>query len=139
MRYVLLDTNIIIDYLSTRREHHRDAVLLMEELVDSPDIRLLLSPETVKDVYYLLRRMYSDEAIVRERIALFCEIVEIADLTHETIEKAFRSDEPDFEDALVRITAEEMGALAIVTRDEGAFRASNVPAFDAKSFLKRFV
>ena len=135
---MLLDTNIILDYLSAGRSRHGDAALLLESLMESPFVNPVALTSSIKDAYYILVRHYRDEQIVRERLQAFCEVVELRDLSASLLFDAFGCDEPDVEDGIVRCCAERMGALALVTRDREAFAGSSVPAVDAREFLSRF-
>ena len=62
--------------------------------------------------------------------------VDILDLTERDARRAIDSDEPDYEDGLVRAVAEESGIDCIVTPDAAAFHASPVPAKDAAAVLR---
>lgn len=97
---------------------------------------MLVPAGSLKDAYYMLCRKYRDEAIVRERLRGFSAIVELGELTREVVDLAFSSDEPDFEDGIVRATAELGGAEAIITRDVRAFAHSVVPAMTAREFCE---
>ena len=50
------------------------------------------------------------------------------------LDRAFGSDEPDVEDGIVRATAELMGAEAIITRDDAAYKTSRVPSMTAREY-----
>lgn len=133
---VVLDTNVILDYLSAKREHHRDAVDLLEELFYN-DGEVVIPAGCIKDAYYILCRHYHDEEIVRLRLDGFRQVVQVAELTNAVLDVAFSSNEPNLEDGMVRATAELCGADAIITRDERAYRASTVPSMDARTYLSR--
>lgn len=136
MAKVVLDTNVILDYLSATRTHHRDAVNLLEGLLAAEDESDLpvVAAGCLKDAYYILCHHYRDEVLVRRRLDDFRQVVQVAELTTPVLDAAFASDEPDFEDGLVRATAELCGAQAIITRDAGAYRTSPVPAMDARTY-----
>ena len=53
----------------------------------------------------------------------------------EECDRSLKSNEPDFEDGLVRACAELNGADFIITRDEDAFVGSKVKSVTAKEFL----
>lgn len=131
---VVLDTNIILDYLSAKREHHGDAVRLLEALLSSDDKTPVILAAGIKDAYYILCRHYHDEPLVRSRLDDFRALMEVADLTGPVLDGSFASDEPDLEDAIVRVTAELLDAEAIVTLDASAYQGSSVPAMDARAY-----
>ena len=131
---MVLDTNIVLDYLSATREKHRDAVDLLEALVVDGAAEPVVPADCIKDVYYILCRHYRNEALVRSRLNDFRHVVTVTDLTKAVLDRAFSSDEPDLEDGIVRATAELIGAEAIVTRDAAAYAGSAVPSMDARAY-----
>ena len=137
MTRVVLDTNIVLDYLSATRPRHLDAVDLLECLLSSEDTTAVVPAGSVKDAYYILCRHYRNEKIARSRIDDFRRFVEIAELTVPVLDAAFSSDEPDLEDAIVRSTAELLGAKAIITRDATAYARSSVPSMDARTYCSQ--
>ena len=62
----------------------------------------------------------------------------LKDLKASYAKAALDSDEPDFEDGLVRAAAETEAAFAIITRDAQAFKTSSVPAMSAARYLELF-
>ena len=137
MTRVVLDTNVVLDYLSATRPRHLDAVDLLECLLSLGDVRAVVPAGSIKDAYYILCRHYRSEKIVRSRIDDFRRLVEIAELTVPVLDAAFSSDEPDLEDAVVRSTAELLGAKAIITRDATAYARSSVPSMDARTYCSQ--
>ena len=139
MADVILDTNIILDYLSATRERHVEAVNVLEQLLESDVYEPVILAAGIKDAYYILCRHFgaNREELVRERLDAFRQVVSVAELTYDVVDRAFASNEPDLEDGIVRATAELRGAAAIVTRDRSAYESSSVPSMTAKEFLQR--
>lgn len=135
MAKVMLDTNIVLDYVGVGRPRHADAVALMETSFLGDDLELCFSSASLKDVYYILCRKGAREDIVRERLCSLTDVLTLIDLTREVIDHAFESNEPDFEDGIVRAMAELNGVDAIITRDVTAYQNAAVPAMDARRYL----
>ena len=134
MAKVVLDTNIVLDYLSATREKHKDAADLLEVLLADGVTEPIVPAGCIKDVYYILCRHYRNEALVRSRLDDFRRVATVAELNQEVLDRAFASDEPDLEDGIVRATAELAGADAIITRNVAAYRNSIVPSMDAGAY-----
>lgn len=134
MAEVLLDTNIILDYLNPERPEHMAANMLMEGLFEAEDYKPVMSVSTIKDVYYVLCRKYKPEAMVRQRLQILAESIEPKPFGLDILEAAFASNEPDFEDAIIRVTAEKHNVKAIITRDKAAYKNSHIPSMDARAF-----
>lgn len=135
-RRVLLDTNILLDYLDARRADHGTARALVHTALDA-GAALVAPASSYKDAYYILRRSLGSEGDARALIRGLVECVPITavDLRGADLAPAVVSDEPDFEDGLVRQLAERGRLTAIVTRDASAFRSSFVPVFGPAEFL----
>ena len=135
-RRVLLDTNVLLDYLDARRAEHATARELLHALLAS-GAAPVAPASSYKDVYYVLRRSLGSEPAARELVRGLVECVPVTavDLRGSDLAPAIVSDEPDFEDALVRQLAERERLAAIVTRDASAFASSHVPVFAPRVLL----
>ena len=87
----------------------------------------------------MLRRLYASEPLARQVVGkLVAGLLTAVDLKASYAKTALESDEPDFEDGLVRAAAETEGAFAIITRDVRAFGGSAVPAMPVVRYLELF-
>ncbi len=134
-KHTAQDTNVVLDYLSASRPRHFDAVDFFSRVFDGGDIEPVVLAGSLKDVYYIMCRAYKNRDVVRRRLDDFRDVVSVYDLSGKVLDAAFVCDEPDLEDAIVRASAELMGAKAIITRDARAFRGSSVPSMDAREFV----
>lgn len=135
-RRVLLDTNVLLDYLDARRADHVTARELVHALL-AAGAAPVAPAASYKDVYYVLRRSLKSEPAARELVRGLIECVPVTPvgLRGSDLAPAIVSDEPDFEDALVRQLAERERLVAIVTRDASAFSSSFVPVFAPHALL----
>lgn len=132
---VFFDTNILLDVLDPGRPQSSEARSVIS-LCNGGGDRGIVSPMSLKDAYYVLCRMGS-EADAREAIETLMGLLIIAPFSAEECDRAIRSDEPDFEDGLIRACAELNDADVILTRDAGAFAHSKVPAMDCETYLAK--
>ena len=130
---VLLDTNILLDAVVAGRPEHAEALDVIDRCNGLGDTGMA-SALSLKDVYYILSRQY-DKARAREAIRRLMGLVIIAPVSAEECDEALRSDEPDFEDGLIRFCAELNGADFIITRDADAFATSPVRSVTAAEYL----
>ena len=63
-------------------------------------------------------------------------LLSVVPVSAEECDMALRDGEPDFEDGLVRATAELEGMDYIITRDEAAFAGSKADAITAAEFVR---
>ena len=130
MRRLMFDTNILIDYLISSRPQHIEAVNILRLVITHDDTALLLA-SSLKDAYYICHRHYCDEQAARSSIIHASQVFELAALDGRTIDAALISNEPDFEDGLVRAAAETAGCAYIISRDKAAFANSNCKCLSA--------
>lgn len=133
MYRILLDTNILLDSIIPNRPQHDEALALLKWCNGSGD-HGFAAATSFNDAYYILCRAYS-EAIAREALENLLGLVAVAPVSAEECDRSLRSNEPDFEDGLIRACAELNGADFIVTRDRDAFAGGKVRSATAKEFL----
>lgn len=133
MYRILLDTNILLDSVIPNRPQHDEALALLKWCNGSGDYGFAAAT-SFNDAYHVLCRAY-DEAIAREALENLLGLVAVAPVSLEECDRSLKSNEPDFEDGLVRACAELNGADFIITRDEDAFVGSKVKSVTAKEFL----
>jgi predicted nucleic acid-binding protein len=133
---VLVDTNYLLDYIDSARKEHQLAVDLMHRMQER-EVYPFAAASSYKDVYYILNRILKDEAEARWLVfgLIDCVPIGAVDLKMEYLPRAISSDEPDFEDGLIRSVAEQEKATAIITRDKKAFEDSYIPSFSPAEFM----
>lgn len=136
MSRYLFDTNVLLDFAIPSRPQHNAAVKLVSVLCDDERSAIFVFASSLKDVYYVFNRHYGDEPTARRLIGKMREVFEIAPLSAMVVDEALASDEPDFEDGLVRAAAEVVFCDYIVSRDVKAFRTSSCVRIDALQGLE---
>lgn len=135
MTYKLfLDTNILLDNMLERRPDG-DAACELMRLSERGDVLCTVSATSLNDVYYVSRRFMTEEQR-RGWLAFFLDAFDVAAPTADVCRRALASDEPDFEDGIIRALAEAWGASYIISRDERAFTSSPIPRVSAGEFLE---
>lgn len=133
MDRLLVDTNLLLDIADDERPGSEEAAMLFELAADDKVV-CLVTASSLKDFYFIARKVMDDE-IRREWIGLFADAFEVIGLGAAEVARALTSDEPDFEDGLVRAAAELSGCSNIVSRDEKAFVNSSVPRVTAGDYV----
>lgn len=133
---LLLDTNVLIDYTVEARPDHEYAVELMHRIAQS-SIAGYVTSGSLKDFYYLCKRPLGEPAC-RELIKQFLVLVTVLPVGQDECHDSAYSDEPDFEDGLIRAVAERHDMDFIITRDTGAFAHSTVKNMTARQYFTLF-
>lgn len=131
---LLIDTNIILDFLQKREPYYEDASAIFQLSVDNEVIECVTA-SSITDIYYLVNKEFKDVKKTKERIQDLLELITILDVTNKDIHDAIRSEWKDFEDSLQYIVALHNSVDAIITRNTKDFSESSIPIYSPKEFL----
>ncbi len=134
MDRILIDTNFLLDCIVDGRPGSESALKLFD-LVSQGNIDAIVSPTSLNDFYYITRKDVS-ERNRRDFISLFIDVFVVADIGRLICETALLSDEPDFEDGILRAIAEAEDCTCIISRDLRAFKGSKVSRMTAEEYLE---
>lgn len=131
---ILVDTNVIIDFLITREPFYKASSEIIKKCADG-ELTGYIAFHSIPNLWYILRKIPEDKR--REWLADICSFLKVAGTSHEEVLKAIRMKEfRDFEDCLQDKCAKSVGAKYIVTRNVGDFNNSDVQAVFPEEFLK---
>jgi len=113
---ILLDTNVIIDALTSREPWNKSAekIFLMgaNHIVD-----MYITASSATDIYYLLRKFVKDTAQSKQIMSKLYSLIGILDVTATNCVEALFSPISDYEDAVVEKVAASKEMDYIVTRN----------------------
>ncbi len=112
---IIIDTNVLLDYLLTREPFYEDAKNIISICVDGKT-KGCIAAHSISNMFYILRKNYG------------AKINLVAGLQNE--------DFSDFEDCLQMECAKTCGAEYIVTRNVNDYKASEVRAILPKDYLE---
>lgn len=135
-RRLLIDTNVLLDAAMGERPGWAAATLLIDELAYE-DVVGYVSALSLKDVYYVLTK-YADERAAHSFILAAMELLTVAGVDGALCRLAALSDEPDFEDGIIRACAEDLSVDFIISRDEKAFVRSPIRRLSAQEYIDLF-
>lgn len=131
---LLLDTNVIIDYLGRRQPFFSGIERVMAAGFFG-DVKLWASTLSLKDAFYVLERFVGSAQLQRSFVKLN-DVVSLVSVGEEDVLRAARLEWPDFEDCLIALCAEKAKADYLLTRDLGGFARSSVPAIHPDAWLE---
>jgi predicted nucleic acid-binding protein len=132
---VLIDTNVILDYVLKREPFAADALSCLERLIISKE-KVWLTASTITDIYYVTRRTLKDSAKAKAVIAKLLNAFQVAGVDKADCIIALGNGVSDYEDALVSVCAKKVKAEYVITRNIKDFEKSAVPAITPSDFLK---
>ena len=136
MYKLLLDTNVLLDFMVPDRPESDAAVEIIRRCSNGTDVGCVCAG-SLKDAYYVACK-HLGEQTAHDFVRVFLEALSVAPLDEAMCKIAANSNEPDFEDALVRATAEHINANLILTRDAKAYEHSTVRAISPQQFVDLF-
>lgn len=131
---VLFDTNVLLDAFIETRPQSEEACQALKACSGGADLGLV-TPGSLKDVYYVIGKR-DGRGAAQAAVDQLMGMLAIVPFDMKACHVAAGSDEPDFEDGLVRAAAELNEVDFILTRDVKAFRNSPVRAVDCREYLR---
>jgi predicted nucleic acid-binding protein len=122
---VLIDTNVVLDFLQAREPFVENAVRLFER-IDAGEIEGFIAATTITNIYYIVRRI-AGRVVAQDAISQVLSDLNICAVDQEILEQALALSFEDFEDAVQYICAVVHNVDLIVTRDASGFVNSEIP------------
>lgn len=136
MMKVLLDTNVLIDYIAMREPYFDDARSIMFACSNGK-LDGCIAAHSVCNIFYILRNQMPG-TVRRSTLRRICEVFTVVGIDRTTLLAALsREDFRDFEDCLQAECAAEFSVDFIITRNFKDFAESRIPAVSPPEFLAR--
>lgn len=130
---VLIDTNVIIDFLLKREPFSEAAAEILQKCAKKELIGYLAF-HSIPNIWYILRKV--PETNRREWLKDLCSFLYVTGASHEEVQKAIENEQfGDFEDCLQDKCAKSKGARYIIIRNANDFVQSEVTAVSPLEFL----
>ena len=132
----LVDTNVVLDALASREpfKHEAEKIFL---LAAEDKFQPLITASSVTDIYYLLRKNLSEEAS-RNALQNLFQLFGIITISRDDCEAALESALPDYEDALLSVSARKAKLDCIISRDQDFLRQdAGIAVLTPAAFLKQ--
>jgi len=133
---VLLDTNVVIDYLLEREPFVDDAEEVIRYTVDY-ESNPAMSASAVTDVFYVISRYTKSRDASIKLLDKLLFYVRVVDTLANDVYCALGSDMEDYEDAVVAQVALSGRFDYIVTRNTRDYKYGPVPAITPKELLAK--
>jgi predicted nucleic acid-binding protein len=130
---VLLDTNVILDFLLDR-EPFSEAAAEVWQTLQQGRAEGYVSPITPVNVFYIARKMKGAEYARRLDVGLLA-VCPASPVDDSTLQAALKLPLTDYEDAVQLASALAYQLDAIVTRDPNDFAGAILPIYSPADFL----
>jgi predicted nucleic acid-binding protein len=122
---VLIDTNVVLDFLLGREPFAANTTRLFEQ-IDAGEIEGVVAATTITNIYYIVRKGAGDR-VAEDAIAQILTDLTIAAVNREVLERSIALQFADFEDAVQYVCGVIHRVDAIVTRDQSGFIKATIP------------
>jgi predicted nucleic acid-binding protein len=134
MKYIFLDTNVLIDFLADRKPFSLETARLFNYSIKKK-VTIHVSAVSINNIYYILRQSTGHSTTMKILNELK-EWTEMIDVTKDVIFKSLKSEFKDFEDSIQYNCAKCVTKIeCIVTRDTKDFKLSSIPTMTPKEAL----
>ena len=132
---ILVDTNVLLDYLLTREPFYGDAEKIIHACVDGK-AKGCIAAHSISNMFFILRKDYSAEER-REVLSSLCSIFDVEGIDKAKLLSGLQNEEfSDFEDCLQMECAKAYKADYIVTRNISDYKTSEIKAVLPKDYLE---
>ncbi len=132
---VLIDTNVILDWLMAREPNSTDAKFIMEQCLFG-EVDGYVASHSFSDLFFILRKDYSVEKR-KKLLSLLCEGMNVVPEDKDMILSVLHREEwRDLEDGLQMQCAKNEEVDYIITQNLKDFRYSEIKALSEKQFCE---
>ena len=130
---LLIDTNIILDFLLSRA--NKDYAKRIFELSLDDDTYEYLSSSTITDIFYIINKQIKDSHKTQSLIRKLLTFISISNVTEKDINMALDMAWNDFEDAVQYSVAKSNNVDVIITNNKKDYEKNDISIMTAKEFL----
>ena len=131
---LLLDTNVILDFLLNRKPFGADAKAILDMAASYDNIEYV-SSSAITDIFYMLRKDLKDSFITQDKIADLLTVIHVLKVTDDEIATALALRWKDFEDAVQYSVALTNNVDYIISRNAKDFELRDIPVYTPGEFL----
>ena len=132
---ILIDTNVLLDYLLERELFFEDAKKIIL-LCTEGNIKGCIAAHSISNMFFILRKDYTSKER-REILSSLCTIFDVEGIDKTKLLSGLANEDfSDFEDCLQMECAKSYGAEYIVTRNVSDYSVSDIKAIPPSEYLK---
>lgn len=132
---ILIDTNVLIDYILEREPFFDDAMRVISSCIDG-SVKGYIAAHSISNMFFILRKDFTIKER-REILSNLCTIFEVEGIDKSKLMLALSNEKiSDFEDCLQMECAKKCRVDYIVTRNIADFTSSEIEAVLPSEYLK---
>jgi len=133
MKKVLIDLNIILDFLN-KRNFHLEAAQLINMCVENKISGYICAHEVTTLSYFLLKEQ-KDKTKVINTITALLDIFNVIPIDETILRDSLISPITDYEDAVIEVSSMKTNIDYIISRNISDFKLSRIPTYTPEQFF----
>ncbi len=133
MKKVLIDLNIILDFLN-KRNFHEEAANIINMCVEKKLYGFIAAHEITTLSYFLLKEK-KDKNKAADIISALLDMFNIIPIDEKILREALFSPVKDYEDAVIEVSSVKNSIDYIISRNLGDFKSARVQVFTPEQFF----
>jgi predicted nucleic acid-binding protein len=130
---ILIDLNIILDFLN-KRNFHVEAAQLINMCVEKKISGYICAHEVTTLSYFLLKEQ-KDRTKVINTITALLDIFNVIPVDETILRDSIISPISDYEDAVIEVSSMKSNIDYIISRNISDFKSSRIPTYTPEQFL----
>ena len=133
MKKVLIDTNVVLDYMLQRPSYYNAMIIYL--LAEQKFINGYISASAITDIFFLAKGKLGKKP-TKAALKSLLQVFKPAAVTDNHIYQAVDMDWDDFEDSVQYTVGEGIPVHYIVTRNTQDFSSGSIPTVTPEQFLQ---
>lgn len=133
MKKILIDLNIILDFLN-KRNFHQEAAQLINMCVERKLSGYICAHEVTTLSYFLLKEK-KDKTKVINTITSLLDIFYIIPIDESILRDSLISPISDYEDAVIEVSSIKTNIDCIISRNISDFKSARIPTYTPEQFF----
>jgi predicted nucleic acid-binding protein len=133
MKTIVVDLNVILDYLNKREGHEKALEIIIQSCLKK--VKGCVCAHEITTLSYFLEKENKDRNKNIKILTGILKMFEIIEINKTILERALLSNMSDYEDAVVVESAKKKGADYIITKNIKDFKGSQIRALTPEEYL----
>jgi predicted nucleic acid-binding protein len=133
MKKILIDLNIILDFLN-KRNFHQEAAKIINMCVEKKISGCICAHEITTLSYFLLKEQ-KDKTKVINTITALLDIFNVLSIDETILRDSLVSPISDYEDAVIEVSSMKNNIDYIISRNISDFKLSRIPTYTPEQFF----
>ena len=133
MKKILIDLNIILDFLN-KRNFHQEAAQLINMCVEKKLSGYICAHEVTTLSYFLLKEQKNTTKVINTITALL-DIFNVIPIDESILRDSLISPIADYEDAVIEVSSMKTNIDYIISRNISDFKSSRIPTYTPEQFF----